>query len=93
MIMGRLSSPSPEAAHKQANLQGRNLDMAPMGYMETLSSVSGRGSMSNIAWFVSHAGSYSRPIICVIKRKRMRQKNKRLSLYQYCGTLRLCLYA
>jgi len=48
MIMGRLSSPSPEAAHKQANLQGRNLDMAPMGYMETLSSVSGRGSMSDI---------------------------------------------
>jgi hypothetical protein len=47
--MGRLSSPSPEAAHKQAKLQGRNLDMAPMGYMETLSSGSGRVSMSDMA--------------------------------------------
>jgi hypothetical protein len=46
--MGRLSSPSPEAAHKQANLQGQNLDMAPMGYMETLSSGSGLGLMSDV---------------------------------------------
>ena len=41
MSHGTLIEPLPREAHKQTNCGDRVLDMAPMGYMETLSSGSG----------------------------------------------------